>query len=121
MPKVTGPLFSLSATATGTFMGALEFRKCPAGGGIVARIRKRTKLRTASQVQHSQQWSAASAAWSGLLANEKSTWNDKAKNNGYRSGFRLWISEWFTQRIQSPDRPLLPIGANLRIGTCFAY
>ena len=106
MPKVTGPLFSLSAT--GTFMGALEFRKCPAGGGIVARIRKRTKLRSASQVQHNQKWSAATAAWTGLMDVEKTTWSDKAQTNGYKSGFRLWISEWYTQRIQSPDRPLLP-------------
>ena len=106
MPKVTGPLFSLSAT--GTFMGAMEFRKCLAGGGIVARIRTLRKPRSASQVQHSQQWSAASAAWSSMLAVEKTTWQDKAKNNGYKTGFMLWISEWFTQRIQSPDRPLLP-------------
>ena len=102
MPKVTGPLFSLSAT--GTFMGAMEFRKRQEGGGVVTRIRRCTKPRTASQVQHSQQWSAASAAWSGLLAVEKTTWQDKAKNNGYKTGFMLWISEWFTQRIQSPDR-----------------
>ena len=108
MPKVTGPLFSLSAS--GTFMGAIEFRKRQEGGGVVTRIRtrKRTKPRTASQVQHNQQWSAASAAWRGLFDVEKSTWNDKAKTNGYKSGFRLWISEWFTQRIKSPDRPLLP-------------
>jgi len=43
-----------------------------------------------------------------MLAVEKTTWQDKAKNNGYKTGFMLWISEWFTQRIQSPDRPLLP-------------
>jgi len=108
MPKVTGPLFSLSAS--GTFMGALEFRKCLAGGGIVTRIRtrKRTKLRSASQVQHNQKWSAAAAAWTGMLDIEKTTWSDKAQTTGYKSGFGLWISEWYTQRIQSPDRPLLP-------------
>jgi len=89
-------------------MGAMEFRKRQEGGGIVVRIRKRTKSRSALQVQHNQKWSAATAAWNGLLAVEKTTWNDKAKTSGYKSGFRLWISEWFTQRIQSPDRPLLP-------------
>ena len=61
-----------------------------------------------SQVQHNQNWSAAAAAWTGLMAVEKTTWKDKAQTTGYKSGFGLWISEWYTQRIQSPDRPLLP-------------
>ncbi|MEI6150007.1 MAG: hypothetical protein WCS01_12970 [bacterium] len=106
MPKVTGPLFSLSAS--GTFMGAMEFRKCKEGWGVVAKMRTRRKPRTSSQILHNQQWSSASAAWSGLLAEEKTTWQDKAKTSGYKTGFMLWISEWFTQRIQSPERPLLP-------------
>ena len=77
--------------------------------GVVARGRGKLKERSHSQQRHNIAWAAASAAWNGLMADEKATWQEKAKALGYKAGYRLWLSAWFAQRIQSPSKPLLPI------------
>ena len=100
----------------GNFVDLVEFAKHLDGsamltnpGGVVARGRGKPKERSHSQQRHNIAWAAASAAWNGLMADEKATWQEKAKALGYKAGYRLWLSAWFAQRIQSPSKPLLPI------------
>ena len=70
---------------------------------------RKPRERSSAQRRHNRAWAAASAAWNGLMADEKAAWQETAKTLGYKAGYRLWLSEWFTQRIESPDRPLLPV------------
>ncbi|CAK0758788.1 conserved hypothetical protein [Gammaproteobacteria bacterium] len=69
---------------------------------------RKPRERSSAQRRHNQAWAAASAAWHELMADEKAAWQEKAKALGYKAGYQLWISEWFAQGIQSPDKPLLP-------------
>ncbi|CAK0779915.1 hypothetical protein CCP4SC76_7100012 [Gammaproteobacteria bacterium] len=69
---------------------------------------RKPRERSSAQCRHNRAWAAASAAWHDLMADEKAAWQEKAKALGYKVGYRLWVSEWFTQGIQPPGRPLLP-------------
>ncbi|CAK0776745.1 hypothetical protein CCP4SC76_6240005 [Gammaproteobacteria bacterium] len=74
---------------------------------LVMAIRK-PRERTSAQRRHNIAWAAASAAWNGLMADEKAVWQEKAKALGYKVGYRLWVSSWFAQGVRVPDKPLLP-------------
>jgi len=69
---------------------------------------RKPRERSSAQRRHNRAWAAASVAWNGLIADEKAAWQEKAKALGYKAGYRLWISEWFTQGIQPSGKPLLP-------------
>lgn len=105
MPKLTGPLFS--ASATGTFAGLIEYRKV-GGKAVAAKIRTRTKPRSAGQQERSARFSEAAAAWSELTAMQKNQWRDAAASQPM-NGYQLFISEFLKQDVVSPALPTIPV------------
>ena len=70
---------------------------------------RKPRERSSAQRRHNRAWATASVAWNSLMADEKAAWQEKAKALGYKAGYRLWISEWFKQRIQAPIKPIFPV------------
>lgn len=103
MAQVQGPLFSL--TATGQFRG-LEFRT---GGGktIVASPKDIQAERRPAQVTQNNRFRVALNAWNNLSEPDKADWGVSANGTGM-SGYKLFISEYFTQNIQPPGIPQRP-------------
>jgi hypothetical protein len=104
MARVKGPLLSLSAS--GNFRGLMEFRT---GGGttVVCGTRTPPGYRTPNQRAQAERFRQAKDAWNGLTALERAGWRDAAIGTGL-SGYKLFLSEWFTQRITPPGLPVPP-------------
>jgi hypothetical protein len=104
MARVKGPLLSLSAS--GDFRGLMEFRT---GGGktVVCGSRQPPGYRTASQRAQAEKFRQAKDAWNGLSPLERAGWKDAAIGTGL-SGYKLFLSEWFTQLIAPPGLPVPP-------------
>ena len=104
MPKVKGPLFSLSAS--GTFKNMLEFRT---GGGktIVAPARAPNPIRSLAQQGQSTRFKNASAAWASLGNTAQATWKARATKLG-KKGYQFFLAEYIGQKITPPALPILP-------------
>lgn len=104
MPKVTGPLFSLSAS--GTFQGLMEF-KTKGGVTTVGKVRTKPATRSAAQQQQAARFAAAVAGWKALSPIEQQEWKTAATGTGV-NGYQLYLSEYQGQNITAPDQPLVP-------------
>ena len=103
MTRVTGPLFSLSAS--GLFQGIVEFRT---GGGrtIAAAPKAYIPPRTAAQAEQTNRFKDAISGWRALNDDQRQGW--KVRAPGGTSGYRFYISEFFAQNIYPPDQPIYP-------------
>ena len=105
MPRVKGPLLSLAVS--GTFRDLMEFRMV-GGQSVVCGTRTPTKRPpSAAQLQRRERFMQAKDAWNDADDLLKAQWNSAANGTG-RSGYQLWISEWFIQDIFPPNQPLIP-------------
>jgi len=104
MPKLTGPLFS--ASASGVFADLIEFRN-NGGQAVAAKTRTMTKPRTAAQQQRSTRFAEAAAAWSDLATSQKNQWRNAAVSQPM-NGYQLFVSEFLQQDIVSPALPTIP-------------
>lgn len=104
MPKVRGPLFSL--TASGTLERTLTYST----NGTTTTVKKLStfdKPRTPNQTAHAAKVAQMSASWLALSAGTKTLW----KNCGALSaqtGYRLYWREWFVQASTPASPPVLP-------------
>jgi len=104
MPRVRGPLFSISAS--GVFRNEIEFRTV--GTSTVAAGAKKVKPeRSAGQQQQAARFAQAVAGWQATDQTTKDTWAAAAAGTGL-TGYQLYISAYQTQGIVPPDQPVLP-------------
>lgn len=104
MPKVTGPLFSFSAS--GSVAKVLTFRTTR-HGFVVQRTPQNIVSRTEWQLIERQTMRDAAAAWAALDANDRQIWNSNSLPT-IRSGWMSFFMEWKAQRIQPGKFPLIP-------------
>lgn len=104
MPKVTGPLFSV--TASGTLGKTLTYQN-KAGGHVVRTPPSHTPPHNENQEAHKALVRFMIRAWSGLDDYTKSLWNQRGPAFGM-SGFKLWWRQWFLQNSNSESYPTLP-------------
>lgn len=104
MAKVTGPLFSLSAS--GSVAGKLTIRNTRHG---FTAVHKTTPHDPATQFQliERQTMRDAAAAWNTLDPEIKLIWNSSAIPT-IKSGWMDFFQEWKTQRIAAGSLPLIP-------------
>ena len=104
MPRVTGPLFS--ASASGTFSDLMEFRMI---GNKSVVTRPKTGHRPVGPVQasHAERFKRASGEWKKLSADTKTLWKNKAVVRKL-TGYQLYIREYLVQGIVPPSQPILP-------------
>lgn len=104
MPKVRGPLFSL--TASGTLDRTLTYST----NGTETTVKKLPsfeKPRTANQAAHAAKVADMSASWLSLSAGTKTLWNNCAALSA-QTGYRLYWREWFIQASTPGSPPVLP-------------
>ncbi len=104
MPKVTGPLFSV--TATGQLAGVLDYTM--RGSKAVVR-QKRRWTAPPSPLQALQQDAMASmaACWSQQPQTYRDTW--AARGPAFnKTGFQLFFQQWFIQASTCTTLPTLP-------------
>jgi hypothetical protein len=104
MPRVKGPLFSL--TASGAFDGRMEFRNT-AKGPVVAKIRKVNPTRTPAQEAQAERFALAVAGWRGAGIEVRDAWRNAATPLGL-IGYRYFLAEWMAQNITAPGLPVIP-------------
>lgn len=104
MTRVKGPLFSV--TASGDFLGLMEFRTT-GDQTIVAGHKQKPAMRSAAQIAQATRFKNAVAGWNTLDAAAKLTWKNKAISLGM-TGYQLFMSEYQTQNIVPPGLPILP-------------
>lgn len=104
MPKVKGPLFS--ATASGTFRRAIEFRTI-GNATVVAGTRTAPRTRTAAQQVQSARFASAVQGWQGCDGTTKANWKAAAEGTAI-TGYQLYLREYQRQAIIAPDQPDLP-------------
>jgi len=92
MPKVEGPAFSIGAT--GTLGNVLTYQR---RGSSYAVIRKPvpTGKPTGKQLSNRRNMYRARNAWTALSASDKALWDEKAVGLQGRSGYNLFIKNWF--------------------------
>lgn len=104
MPKIKGPLHSVSAS--GTFCGAIVFN-ARAQGSVASCRPVITKSRTPAQVSHNQKISGMSAAWRTLSPAAKSSWGACGALVAL-DGRQLFWREWISQGSTPINYPILP-------------
>lgn len=104
MPRVKGPLFSVSAS--GGFLGMMEFRTT-GDKTVVTGAKHAPATRTPAQIAQTVRFKTAVDAWGTLSDAVKLTWKNKARYLDM-SGYQLFISEYQTQNIVPPGLPVLP-------------
>lgn len=104
MPKVTGPLFSV--TASGNFQGLMEFRT-KGTTTTVGKTRTKPATRSAAQQQQAARFKTAVTGWKDLDTIGQAEWKAAALNTGL-SGYQLYLSEYQGQNITPPNQPLVP-------------
>lgn len=104
MPKVKGPLHSVSAS--GTFHGAIVFNARTLGS-VVSKRPLITQPRTPSQEAHNQKIVDLSAAWRTLSPAAKSSWGACGALVSL-DGRQLFWREWISQGSTPLNYPVLP-------------
>lgn len=104
MAKAKGPILCLSAS--GKFGNLFEVRATDSGHQIIP-IRRKPEGRSAAQQAQTNRFQVAIGAWKELTPEQKDAWNQAAQGTGM-IGYRLYLSEYLGQGIQTPDQPLLP-------------
>lgn len=104
MPKVKGPLFSL--TASGTFRDILVFRSRAGEETTVARPARFNPTRSPAQEQQAGRFSDAVSGWRDLTTENKADWKAAASGSGI-NGYQLYLREYQLQGITPPAQPTL--------------
>lgn len=104
MPRVKGPLFSVSAS--GVYENTLEFRASN-GKNIVARKRKAPPGRSPAQQAQQTRISTAMQGWRDATTAQRIAWKTAANNNGL-NGYQLYLREYLAQNITPPTQPTIP-------------
>lgn len=104
MPKVRGPLFSLSAS--GQFDDKVQFRTT-AAGCIVTRPQLTTPPRSPAQDAQAARFQVAVQGWRDLDMPTRDQWRTAATSTGM-TGYQFYISEYMGQNITPPDQPMIP-------------
>ncbi|MEO6639417.1 MAG: hypothetical protein ABIN25_14150 [Ginsengibacter sp.] len=104
MPKVTGPIFSL--TANGTLGGLITYKN-----NMRAQIAKANRwaqvTRTTKQSAQRNKFATARAQYDALDSPTKAKWMQLAINQNLQA-FNLYLREYCTQAVIAPDAPRLP-------------
>ena len=104
MPKVRGPLFSL--TASGTLSGLLVYEN-RAGSQRVRRRPQYQAPATPIQTIYQNKVAALSQSWRTWDNTNRQAWKTRAITFKL-SGYGLYWREWYAQNITAPARPILP-------------
>lgn len=104
MPKVRGPLFSISAT--GTFRDLLVYRTT-GDETTVARPRQVAPPRSIAQQAQATRFRNAVTGWAALSINDKAGWAAAAVPYNL-TGYQLYLREYQLQNITPPAQPTLP-------------
>lgn len=104
MPKVTGPLFSL--TASGTYQGLLTYRTGQ-GRTTVSSPSVSKKTRSSAQIEHSANIAAMAEYWSGMPEIERQAWRNRAAQ-AQLQGRALFWREWIAQQSTPENPPVVP-------------
>lgn len=104
MTRVTGPLFSL--TASGTYKREIVFRT-RGSGTFVSKLPTITQPRSTAQQNHAAQVADMSAAWSALAPAVKVQWSSCGVALNL-SGYQTFFQEWFLQGSSPGNNPTLP-------------
>lgn len=87
MAKITGPLYS--KTASGTIAKNITFSL--RGSGQQCRLQKKQLDRiTSGRTEQREKYKATYQSWLGLTISEKENWNQKARNQNM-TGYNLYI------------------------------
>lgn len=100
MPRVKGPLFSL--TASGTYDRTLVFRTSVRGTAVSRRPRL-VAARSPAQISNAQRVNDMARTWVAQSGSTQGAWNSCAALQ-QMSGYQLWWREWYTQN----STPALP-------------
>lgn len=88
MAKVTGPLFSFSAS--GNIKKTLVYTSSK-GVAIVKKLTPATDFRTSEQADRRNLYQLLVGVWNGLTQGQKTTWNDQAVGHPL-TGFNIFMS-----------------------------
>ena len=104
MPKVTGPLFSV--TATGQLAGVLDYTMH--GGTCTVRQKRRwTPPPNALQALQQQAVGQMSDCWGLQTQAYRDTWAARGPAYGL-TGYQLFWKQWFIQGSTCANLPILP-------------
>lgn len=104
MPKVKGPLFSVSAS--GTYRDALEFRTQGAQTTVAA-PRRMAAPRSPAQQDQAARFALAIQGWREATPILKDAWKSAAAPLGL-TGYQYYLSEYANQGVQPPGQPIIP-------------
>lgn len=104
MPKVKGPLLSVSAS--GTYRGLLEFRTT-GDTTTVAGPRQIKPARSQAQQQQASRFQTAITGWNALATEDKNLWKAAAESLNL-NGYQFYLSEYQSQNIVPPGQPIIP-------------
>lgn len=104
MPKVTGPLFSV--TASGTYKKLLVFRTGQ-GRTTVSPPSSTNKPRSDAQIAHSENIATMAACWSDMPEEQRAPWRARAATEA-TNGRALFWREWITQGADAANPPVIP-------------
>lgn len=104
MPKVKGPLFSVSAS--GTYRDALEFR-ARGNATTVAAPRRVEPPRSLAQQAQAARFALAIQGWREASPATKAAWKAAAAPLDL-NGYQYYLSEYAHQAVQPPEQPVIP-------------
>lgn len=104
MPKVRGPLFSL--TASGTLSRILVYEN-RADSQRVRRLPQYQAPATPLQAIYQNKVAALSLSWKTWDNTNRQAWKTRAIAFNL-TGYALFWREWYAQNITAPARPILP-------------
>lgn len=104
MPKVRGPLFSLSAS--GQFDDKVQFRTT-AAGCIATKPQLTTPPRSPAQTAQAARFQIAVQGWRDAGIPTRDAWRVAATSTGM-TGYQFWVSEYLGQNIVPPAQPMIP-------------
>ena len=101
MPKVKGPLFSISAH--GTMKGAITFQGSPSGPRV-QKVPRHRDMRTAAQTSWRDFFVVGVTSWHELDAGSKAYYNTLAKGQGM-TGYNLYMKLYLIGGLPPPPTP----------------
>lgn len=104
MPKITAPLFSL--TAAGTIAGLITYRTN--GRAQIAQAnRTEQPTRTPRQARHRTLFLRAANAWHEVPAETRTKWRDLAVRQTL-TAWNLYLREYLAQNVIEGQQPIIP-------------
>jgi len=105
MPKLTGPLFSISAH--GTMKDTITYQGSPSGPRVQL-VPKHRDMFTGSQSLVRTSFLQAASQWRALDGATKTWWNTRAEGQGM-TGYNLYIKVYLTGSGGTPPTPHAPL------------